>query len=346
MKYTLNKLEDKIRTTNNFKINDITIDLDLPASYDFHDFKVSNDAIIVDKRIIEEKITSRLGLELDKYLNVDIVVPKYTNIDEDVILEYEFNNNDNLVCNFNIFFEEGSNCNLIIKFKSLNKDRHFNFFKENLINKANSRGSISIVNLLNNDSISFLSIQNDVFENSNISHNIIDLGGTIRINNIYSNVYNNGSNIINNLYIGINENILDMNYYLKNIGKNSLNSLLLEGSLSDNSKKNFRGIIDLLKGAIKSKGLENENCVLLTDTCRSRSLPMLLCCEEDVEGAHGVSTGKVDKDKLFYLMSRGYSKKEAEKLIVESRFYAIINKINNEDIRNEILDFIDRLLLK
>lgn len=340
MKYTLNKLDDNVRTTNNFKINDITVDLDLPDTFSFHDFK-SN--INLNNTIIDKDITSRIGLTFNKYLNIDIDVD---NCDEDIILEYEFNNNDNLICNFNINYLDNSNRNIIIKFKSNDNNKHICFYKENLINKENSTGNITIINMLNDNSYMFTSIENEVLDNSTITHNIIDIGGTIRISNVLSKTYKYSNNNFNNIYIGVGESIIDSYYYLENIGIHSNNNLVVEGVLNDNSKKNFRGIIDLISGAAKSRGIEGENCILLSDTCRSRSLPVLLCGEEDVEGAHGVSTGKIDQDKLFYIMSRGYNRKEAEKLIVMSRFNNILNNISNESIREELYSYIENLLTK
>lgn len=338
MKYTLNKLDENVRTTNNFKINDITVDLDLPDTYSFHDFK-SN--ITINSKVVEEDITSRIGLTFNKYLNIDLDVSE-----EDIILEYEFNNNDILICNFNINYLNNSTGNIIIKFRSNDNNKHICFYKENLNNIENSNGNITVINMLNDNSYMFTSIENEVLDNSTITNNIIDIGGSIRISNIFSKVNKYSSNNFNNIYIGLGESIIDSYYYLENNGVSSNNNLVVEGVLNDNSKKNFRGIIDLLSGASKSKGIEGENCILLSDTCRSRSLPVLLCGEEDVEGAHGVSTGKIDQDKLFYIMSRGYNKKEAEKLIVMSRFNNILNNINNEDIREELYNYIENLLTK
>ena len=134
-----------------------------------------------------------------------------------------------------------------------------------------------------------------------------------------------------------------MNYYLKNTGKNTNNNLKVEGSLNNKARKNFRGTIDFVKGCTKSVGIENENCVLLSDEVIARSLPELLCGEEDVEGAHGISSGKVDKEKLFYLMTRGYSKKEAERMIIIANFTSIINEIKDEETKEEILKRIEEL---
>ena len=98
------------------------------------------------------------------------------------------------------------------------------------------------------------------------------------------------------------------------------------------------------EGATKSKGDELENVVLLSDDAISKSAPLLMCHEEDVEGSHGVSTGKIDKDKLFYLMSRGYDKKEASRIIIQANFNKIVGSILDEDIRNMIIDRINQVI--
>ena len=71
---------------------------------------------------------------------------------------------------------------------------------------------------------------------------------------------------------------------------------------------------------------------------------MLLCSEEDVEGNHSSSAGKVGEKELFYIMSRGFNFKEAMKLMVRAKFNKILENIKNEDIKNEILTEINSKL--
>ena len=132
-----------------------------------------------------------------------------------------------------------------------------------------------------------------------------------------------------------------MNYYLRNTKECSTNIMRIEGSISDNCIKNFRGTIDFIKGCSNSVGEESENCVLLSNNCRSRSLPQLLCGEENVVGSHGVSSGKVDLDKLFYIMSRGLTRKESEKLILIANFNNILNLIPDSNVRDNIINKLD-----
>ena len=110
------------------------------------------------------------------------------------------------------------------------------------------------------------------------------------------------------------------------------------------AKKHFKGTIDFKKGCKKAKGNENENCMLLSTDAKSLALPMLLCSEEDVDGNHSTSTGKFGEKELFYIMSRGFELKEAQKLMVRAKFNQILEQIDNQELREEILQEIDNRL--
>ena len=130
---------------------------------------------------------------------------------------------------------------------------------------------------------------------------------------------------------------------LKKRKKTNIN-IDVQGALKDKAKKNFKGTIDFKTGCKKAKGEENENCVLLSDTAKSIALPMLLCSEEDVEGAHSSSAGKIGNKELFYIMSRGFELKEAQKLLVRANFNRILDTIKDEELKDQILKEIDRRL--
>lgn len=339
MKYKLNELP--IRTTNSFKINDLEIELELN---ELNTNKLYNiQGIEVEQKIKEERITSRIGLEFKKYIEVKINVKKVYK--EPIIITYNFNDNDTLVSNIIINYEENSKADLIIKYISEDNNKQFNYLKEEVNAKKNSKGYITYLNYLNNVSTNLMAFEDKIDDNSSITHNLIDLTGNIRIYNAYmeSNGYSS-KNYFNNIYIGKNNDLIDINYYFKNIGKKSLNNLKVEGVLDNNSSKKFRGTIDFIKGSTDSIGEEYENCLLLTDECISRSLPMMLCHEESVIGSHGESTGKIDEDKLFYLMCKGLSEQEAKKLIIMSNFTSIINEIEDTKLKEEIIFLIETLI--
>ncbi len=84
--------------------------------------------------------------------------------------------------------------------------------------------------------------------------------------------------------------------------------------------------------------------MLLSDKARSIALPMLLCSEEDVEGNHSCSAGKIGDKELFYIMSRGFDLKQAMKLMIRAKFNKILENIENNEIKQQILDKIDEKL--
>ena len=335
----LNEL--RLKTTNGFKVNNLDIELDLKELNT--DKLYSIEGIEVIQTIKNEEITSNIGLTYSKYLELTITVDKV--YDKPILVNYTFENNDYLVSKIIINYEKNSKADLIINYKSLDNDKHFNYLVEEINAKEYSAGTITYINDLNSISTNIMSFNDTVLENASITHNLIDIGGNIRIyNSNLNSISYNSQNYFNNLYIGKDNDLIDINYDMKNIGKSSINNLKVEGALKDNSKKVFRGIVDFLEGCTKSTGIENENCVLLSDTCLSRSVPILLCHEEDVIGAHGESTGKISEDKLFYLMSRGMSKEESTKLIVLSNFNSIINEIKDDTLKEELIKRIENLI--
>ena len=68
------------------------------------------------------------------------------------------------------------------------------------------------------------------------------------------------------------------------------------------------------------------------------------CSEEDVEGEHSTSSGKIGDKELFYIMSRGFKLKEARKLLVRAKFNSIIEKIKKTELKEEIVNEIDKRL--
>ena len=196
--------------------------------------------------------------------------------------------------------------------------------------------------LLNNQTNHFLAIENIIKDNAEIKYVTAEFGGKNTIINYYTCLKETGANNeINTIYLGGQDQIIDLNYIVEAYGEKTNIDMDLKGAISGNCRKHFKGTIDFKKGCKKSKGNENEFCTILSDKAKSIALPILLCTEEDVEGNHSTAAGKIDSKKLFYLMTRGLSKDDSEKLIVRAQFNSVIEKIDNEEIRNDLLEVIN-----
>ena len=214
-----------------------------------------------------------------------------------------------------------------------------------VIAKKNSKLNIIIVNLLNNKTNNFISIENELKENADVKYITAEFGGKNTVVNYYTNLKEeNANNEIKTIYLGSKEQVIDLNYIVEAYGKKTNVDIDVKGAIKDKCKKHFKGTIDFKKGCKTSKGNENEYCTILSETAKSIALPMLLCSEDDVEGNHSTASGKVDNKILFYVMSRGLSYKEAVKLLVKSNFTTIIDRISDENLKEEVIRRIDEKL--
>lgn len=145
-------------------------------------------------------------------------------------------------------------------------------------------------------------------------------------------------------YFTDKEQIFDFNDIARHTGRETESEMHTAGVLAGSSSKILRGTIDFKAGSAHSVGHENETVLLLSPNARNRTVPLILCGEEAVEGQHAASLGQFDEKQLYYLCSRGLSLMEAKRMLVEARFMPVLHKITQDDLRMEILDMIERRL--
>lgn len=337
-----------VMTARNFGINSIKLyDINIPDTLkEFKNIKIEKNNAIIDKDNSNKKLTYGIGNKFEEniYKNANSKLRIAAGNNEQIKIIYNFDD-ENLQLISNIEIIANGNVDVVIEYKSnTNKPCFHNGIIRTIANE-NANIRITVVNLLNDLSNNFESIENELYDNSNLEFTIIDIGGKNSVSNYYTNVIgDNSNNNLKTIYLGVKDEIKDINYIVEVRGKKSNVDIDVQGALKDNSKKNFKGTIDLKKGCKKSKGNENEYCMLLSNEAKAIALPMLLCTEHEVEGNHSTASGEVDKSELFYLMSRGLSYTEAIKLIVKARFNKIIDEIKDENAKNEVLDEIDKIL--
>ena len=180
---------------------------------------------------------------------------------------------------------------------------------------------------------------------SHVEFIFIDVGGADSFSELEIELEGNESTAdVAAVYLGDNNRKIDINYVIRQRGKQTNAKMDVKGALSGNSEKIFRGTLDFMQGAKGSVGHENEEVIILSPNVRNRSVPLMLSHEDDVDGHHAVSVGRIDENKLFYLMSRGLDKVEAEKLIVEAAFNPVLERLDDEQLKNKIYETIQRRL--
>lgn len=132
-------------------------------------------------------------------------------------------------------------------------------------------------------------------------------------------------------YLGQKRQLLDLNLVVNHLGKKTNSLIKVDGILKDAAKKTFRGSIDFKTGSAGSKGAETEDVLLLGDDVENRTIPLILCAEEQVEGNHGATIGELDEETLFYFESRGMDKETAENIMTRSRLETVYRHIGDEE---------------
>lgn len=112
------------------------------------------------------------------------------------------------------------------------------------------------------------------------------------------------------------------------------------GVAADESFLMFEGIGKIHKGMRKSIAFQHNKGVVLGEKARLDANPLLLIDEYDVEAGHGAAIGKIDDEQLYYLMSRGLSEKDAQRLIIHGYLHPIEPMMSNDTIK----DYIENLL--
>ena len=121
-------------------------------------------------------------------------------------------------------------------------------------------------------------------------------------------------------YYAHDANVLDINHVVRMRGKNTRAEVHESGALDDAAKKSLRATIDLVHGARGAKGNEAESVLVLGGDVVNKTMPVILCDEDDVAGNHGATIGSVSPEQIDYLMDRGLSRHEAEQLFVRAIF--------------------------
>ena len=133
---------------------------------------------------------------------------------------------------------------------------------------------------------------------------------------------------------------LDMNYAVLHRGARTDTQMSVRGVVDGTATKIYRGTIDFRRGCAGATGSEQEETLLLSPNAVNKSIPVMLCDEEDVSGSHGATIGRLGADELFYMQSRGIPKRLAEQLMVRAKINSVCHNIPDADLVNRILAFV------
>lgn len=325
-----------VRTSNNFFVNSFLFDekkLDVK-------FKKSNDTKILNAQNCEQQNKSNFTLCYNTYNESQTPTFERTltltkSQSKPIFVNLKSNNPQFI--KLKIVVAEKVSQKIVLDFELKN------FLKTEILFELEKNANLDVVFLCSGCCKNFCSIQNNIKDDAFLKLTVCDFCEDVSLYNVFSqNEKKNSKFFLNFLYTKQNASKIDLNFLAENKGQKSETNINVLGSLSNIAEKSFKGIIDFKKGAKKSIGSEQEFAILQNSGVISRSMPTLLCGEEDVVGFHSSSSGKLDEEALFYVTSRGLDMCEAKKLLTKAKFNIILNEIFDLDIKQKIIEKIDR----
>ena len=141
--------------------------------------------------------------------------------------------------------------------------------------------------------------------------------------------------------LGVKEQKTYFNSEVVNQGLSSKGDILQHGVLLDRSHIVFNGVGFIVKGATGSNAYQSSRMLTLSSEAKADANPMLLIDENDVMAGHGASLGRIDEEQLYYLQSRGLTRKESSRLLVHGFLSPVISELTVDKIKELVTILID-----
>lgn len=310
-----------------------------PYTHTFSPEKVDSDLIWEERgttpfSCLKPRVDFGVSQELvalgEKFANTGfyLEIPPGKRLEEPFYVHYELSGENDTVIDDNVLVaRKNSVLTLVVEYRQEGEKRAYHHGVTKVWAEEGARVTLIKIQSLGDQAFHFDSNLVEASPFSVVNYRQIELGGKYSVTNYLGQLAENSRADAEAVYLGSGDRVLDLSYKMTHLGYRSKSSILVRGVLQDRSRKVFRGTLDFKRGAKLAVGSEEESVILLDPTVKAEAVPLLLSAEDDVQGEHAVSAGKVDEEQLFYLMSRGFKEQEALKTLVRGSFHPVLKKI-------------------
>lgn len=291
---------------------------------------------------------SAMGKDFSQLLFDNRIIPSAMVIDfaekieKPVYYDFECKDKTYSISSHIIEARKDSSVTVIMNFTSDKASEGLQIVQTKLYARKNAKIHLITIQTLGKNYVHVNDISTYCEENANIEVTQIELGSKKAFTGVDSILREYQSSFKSDTaYFTRKDQELDMNYIVNHIGRKTECEMMVYGTLKDNAKKTYRGTIDFKNGCQGANGNEQEETLLLNPQVVNKSIPVILCDEEDVAGEHGSTIGKLSNDVLFYMNSHGISKDEAEKIMTLSKINRVSSLIPDEKIKTKIQEYVE-----
>ena len=322
------------------KDNSILLKQDLPEGINFE--------IIESEKIntLNNKLKNKIGkvAKIDDYFvsentknfNQLIIINITKKADPEVTLnlDFEVSSNIDLKPRFLVYLEKDTSSS--IQIMNQNNEAIINSVFEFYLADQSNLNLVGVNN--SNKSVEILNYWFEINKGANLNVTFISLGDKQTLkNDIRIDLVGKGAQAdIGGLYIPKPDSVVDYNLKMNHRSKKTFSNQFFRGILEEKSQASFTGLVKIEKGCSDSKSQQANNNLLLSEKAQIKSDPQLEIYCNDVECAHGSTIGQFDEDALFYLCSRGISKRYGKRMLLEAFYMDILNRVDSPTIQSMV----------
>ena len=333
---------DKIELISELEHNKIII---VDGKIEKIDFKFEDQdkiEILVEQgeETIKENINSLINLN-NAFSNkfCKIIIKKNYSLKKPLVIYHSTNKNTqskNTNSRIDFKLEEKACLRLIDIFKDNTEKNFLNIYYNFELDKSSILKNYKIDKSINNN-VKY-SYNNVKQEANSISETfILSSGSKFFKNEINCDLLGQHSSaFVNGIFDLDEENHHEIKSNINHLVENTKSYQLVKSVLEKKSKAVYQGKIFVSSEAQKTDGYQLSNAILLSENSEFNAKPELEIYADDVKCSHGSSSGSLDENSIFYLMSRGLNYKEAKKLLINGFLLDVIEKITDEEIKNLI----------
>ena len=232
---------------------------------------------------------------------------------------------------------DNSKVTMVDNFRARAADtRHFVCGAANIFAGTGAQVFYQAVQNWNLNTISFHLNTISVGRDANVRTLMINIGSRYTRNEFNTRIVGPGANVENfSLGVPTGEQEFDQRTLQAHCAPNARSDLLFKNALFDNARTIFSGLIRVEPEAQQTDAYQTNRNLLLSNTAEANSLPGLEILANDVKCSHGATSSPVDRDQLYYLLSRGIPKTKAHEMLVFGFFEEILEKLDNKELMEQ-----------
>ncbi|WP_029231461.1 SufB/SufD family protein [Butyrivibrio sp. VCB2006] len=301
----------------------------------------------------EQAVRTGMGIDADKlFISAGAKSEVYTveenaKVEKPVVIRFDMKDGKGVLASQVIHAKKNSEVTIIMDYDSGADKEAAGFLGVSTRILAEEGAKVTVVKtqLLGSRYLHFDDLGGACFEKGAIRLVSLELGAQKVWNGSYINLAEKEADFTSDTgYLCRGEDKLDINFVTDHRGKKTNALMQFKGVLMDKAQKTLRFTIDFKNGSSGSAGDEQEDALLLSEDVINRSMPIILCQEEDVDGRHGATIGQLGEDLLFYMQSRGIDEEEAKRIMIKARLDSVARIIPDPELMQRVQYYIQNII--